>query len=275
MSSSLPISYRLPLADLPGGVSVGAAWYPLSRGKDVGKLCVRGDVQIRVKLVKHASNDSRVARARRIMSAKPTLAPKVSSASPRRALARNESNSSPERGQQRSLANQKPKNKKGPTQKIKVKPIGKKKRIISYKVDYSHVKSRTDCYNEMAYPVAEEVAYTRQKQQQQQQRQQQKQKQEHIYQPVISESSFPISTQIDLTMDNSGARSLPSSREGRRSSSENSRRRGGPPSTGDRSPPLDTSTLMKIYNHGGSTLSALPAGARPGFGAQGRGRCCE
>ena len=104
----------------------------------------------------------------------------------------------------------------------------------------------------MAYPVADEVKYARQRQQQQQRPGRQHYENR---QPVIGESTFPISARIDLSADfDSGAHYTPSYGDNTR------QQRLQAPQIQERSPPLDTSTLMKMYYHGESTVSGLTEG---------------
>jgi hypothetical protein len=238
-------------------VRVGAAWYPLSRGKDAGKLCVRGDVRIRVKLVKSTGSDSRISRAKKIMNPQPAAT--AAAAAVVAALPPPGPPRSPPRGEANRAAQQQRDPRKGPTQKRTKKKKKKKKRVISYKADYSHVKSKTDCYNEMAYPVAEEVNYARERQHPRHVNEEDDFSVSYHHQPIIGEAAFPVSTHIDLSMDDSAAaRSPPSSRGGKERRPRQQQQQQRPAE--ERSPPLDTSTLMKMYYHGESTLSALPAG---------------
>lgn len=215
----------------------------------MSKLCIRGDIQLRVKLVKHARGDSRVSRARRIVSGKPSSTKQVPSPpGPPRSPQFEKTNNQGDAVAKQVSKPQKDSTKSSMHQKRKKK---KKKRIISFKADYSHIKSKTDCYNDIAYPVADEVKYARQKQQQQHPGRQHYENS----QPVIGESTFPLSAHIDLSADfDSGAHYTPSYGESTRQQLSQE------PQIQERPPPLDTSTLMKMYYHGESTLSGLTAG---------------
>ena len=215
-------------------------------------------MQIRVKLVESTGGDSRISRAKRIVATKPATAARGALSPPGPPSLSPRDKVNPATRQQRKV-------RAGPTQepgtKMKTKTKKKKKkkkRVISYKADYSHVKSKTDCYNEMAYPVADEVNYARERQHPRHVNEEDDFSASYHQQPVIGESSFPVSTYIDLSMDDSGGRSARSSRGG--GGGGRQQRQQKRPPVQESSPPLDASTLMKMYYHGESTLSALPAG---------------
>lgn len=248
--------YSLPIADLPGGVKVGEAWYPLSRGQNAGKLCVRGVVQLRVKLVTHRKDDTRIARPKRISAGRSV--PETDHQTKVSSTMHHASAGSPgNKNTQGVKSNNNNKKKKSIARSKKKKA---KKRVISYKVDYSHVKSKTDCHNEMAYGLPDEAAYPRHNRGQL--RYNQANHEDVFNETLIGESSFPISTNIDLSSDSVNSKRHMMSGHGghreNRNSTKSVKKAGN--RTQERSAPLDASTLLKMYYHGESTVARLPGG---------------
>jgi hypothetical protein len=231
----------------------GAKWHDLGRHSEYGKSTVRGQICLRMKLVKHnVKEDKGIARARRLgtfkkekttpLAVKKTINTTVKEApSPTSTRSRNQ------------------------------KRNKKKKKIIHHKLDWSHVKSKTDSYHETGVGMDQEHLS---RHEQLRMAQKEYRLQQHRNQNVIDEASFPVTHSIDLSMedhqddyyDNDNhyyddddayyGNDQRGFHQGRYENEEIYR--------DDDIQQHDKDTLMKMYYHGEQTLTKLPNG-RLGF----------
>ena len=200
-------------------VASGAKWYDLGRHAEYGKSTVRGQLRLRIKLVQHnVKEDKCIARARRL-GTKMSKTTKTTATASHSGPAVVESTARPTgpaavAAAAAAAAAKQPRKRKTTSNK-------KQNKVIHHKLDWSHVKSKTDSHHEggagmdQAHLSRHEQLRMAQQQFRRQQHQQQASPKQNKNNRgnrgnrggggdiVIGESSFPVTHNIDLSMEES------------------------------------------------------------------------